>query len=391
MKPQHELRHARTAPWSTGRTIDAGGGREVASVPHHQRRRQGRLCVRASWWGNNQHMTTALTRSPTPLADALRLALDDDDHVALDALSDAMPDGPRDRFTTLLALYALHTAPVHALGAAARHQHRPALVALKGRCEAEWLDELAALPEPDDLDEDPATAAGVVAAMRMLAARDRLPSVYRWIARDAEWDDLVRFLALEGGPDGGFDDLVAACQIGLTGAPKLELAVNYWDEMGNGDPEAVHTTLHDRLVDAIAMPRIPLTEQPVPALARSALGTMLATNRWLQPEMLGALGLIELQAGPRCRLVLNGFDRCGAPAAAYPFYALHAEVDPRHGKDWLDKAIAPTVTEHPDWGARIVRGALWRSAVNTAFLDEVAELLGVGTAPSTDSDRSAAA
>ncbi|HET6815884.1 MAG TPA: iron-containing redox enzyme family protein [Mycobacteriales bacterium] len=334
-------------------------------------------------------MTTALSRSATPLADTLHLALQDDDTTALDALTEAVPDGPRDRFTTLLTLYSLHTAPVDTLGPAARHQHRPSLAALKNRCESDWLDELASLPAESG-DAELSTADGLVAAMRTLAARDRLPTVYKWIARDADWDDVVRFLALEGGPDAGFDDLVAACQIGLTGSPKMELAVNYWDEMGNGDPAAVHTTLHDQLVSAIAMPRIPTTEQPVSALARSALGGLLTTNRWLQPEMLGALGLIELQAGPRCRLVLNAFDRCGAPDAAYPFYEVHAEVDPRHGKDWLEKAIVPTVTEHPEWGERILRGAAWRSAVNAAFLDDVAGTLGVPSGPA-DVDRTAAA
>src|SRR6478672_9275920 len=96
--------------------------------------------------------------------------------------------------------------------------------------------------------------------------------------------------------------------------------------------------------------------------------------------MLGALGLIELQAGPRCRLVLQAFERCGAPKAALPFYEVHAEVDPRHGKDWLDKAITPTVAERPAWGERIVRGALWRSAVNGAFLADVTtQLIGEPT------------
>ncbi|HET7310301.1 MAG TPA: iron-containing redox enzyme family protein [Mycobacteriales bacterium] len=334
-------------------------------------------------------MTTALSRSATPLADTLRLALQDDETKALDALADAVPDGPRDRFTTLVTLYSLHTAPVHSLGPAARHQHRPSLARLKSRCEAAWLDELTALPT--ETGDDLTSPDGLMSAMRTLAARDRLPAVYKWLARDADWDDVVRFLALEGGPDAGFDDLVAACQIGLTGAPKMELAVNYWDEMGNGDPEAVHTTLHDQLVEAIGMPTIPSTEQPVSALARTALGGLLATNRWLQPEMLGALGLIELQAGPRCRLVLNAFDRCAAPAAAYPFYEVHAEVDPRHGKDWLEKALAPTVTDHPDWGERILRGATWRSAVNAAFLDDVADLLGVQRTGDADADRTAAA
>ena len=169
--------------------------------------------------------------------------------------------------------------------------------------------------------------------------------------------------------------------MGLFGSAKMELATNYWDEMGNGDPAAVHTTLHDQLVAAIDMPRIPAAEQPVSALARSALGGLFATNRWLQPEMLGALGLLELQAGPRCRLVLKAFDRLDAPADAYPFYVEHAEVDPIHGKDWMDKAIVPTVTERPEWGPRIVKGAWWRSSVNLSFFEAVRrDLVGESSA-----------
>jgi hypothetical protein len=310
------------------------------------------------------------------VADALRAALAADDAAALAALAAAQPAGDRDRYATLLAIYDLHTAPLDGLGGAARYQHHPAVATLKGRCETAWLAELEATPLPE-----PVAAAlsddGPVAAMRVLAARDRLPTVYKWLARQASWDQTVLFLALEGGPDAGFDDLVAACQVGLFGPAKMELATNYWDEMGNGDPAAVHTTLHERLVAAIDMPHVPLDEQPTSALARSAFGGLLATNRWLQPEMLGALGLIELQAGPRCRLVLQAFTRCDAPADAYPFYEVHAEVDPRHGKDWLDKAITPTVDGDPAVGERIVRGAAWRSAVNAAFLDDVTEVLGV--------------
>jgi hypothetical protein len=124
------------------------------------------------------------------------------------------------------------------------------------------------------------------------------------------------------------------------------------------------------------MPTVPREELPVEALERAALGGLLATNRWLQPEMIGALGLLELQAGPRCRLVLQGFDRLGAPEEAYPFYVEHAEVDPVHGKDWMDKAIEPLAAERPEWGARMVRGAWWRSQLNLAFFAAVmAELV----------------
>jgi hypothetical protein len=88
-----------------------------------------------------------------------------------------------------------------------------------------WLEEADAATEwslPDD----------AVAAMRAIAARDLVPAVYDWLAEEATLEELVAFLSLEGGPDGGFDDLVAICQVGLSGEPKLELARNYWDEMG---------------------------------------------------------------------------------------------------------------------------------------------------------------
>jgi len=310
------------------------------------------------------------TSAMTPLADDVEAALRESTSDALDALASRAPAIARDRYTTLLHIYDLHTAPLERVGAAARWQHHPAVAALKQACESEWLAELAQLSVPGGL-----AGADPVDAMRAVAARDRLPRVYKWLARDASWPEVVHFLALEGGPDAGFDDLVASCQIGLSGPAKMELATNYWDEMGDGSPDDVHTALHDRLVAAIDMPTIPLVEQPESALARTAFGGLLATNRWLQPEMLGALGLIELQAGPRCRLVLQAFERCGAPAAAYPFYEVHAEVDPRHGKDWLDNAIEPTVRTHPEWGERIVRGALWRSAINAAFLDDVTSTL----------------
>ncbi|MDX6200390.1 MAG: hypothetical protein QOJ79_3541 [Actinomycetota bacterium] len=312
------------------------------------------------------------------LADALTGALRG---VPLSDVVALQPRDRRDRFLTLLTIYDLHTAPLEVVGDAARLQGHPVIAELKYRLEADWLAELElAWVEAGQL-ADSADPERVVKAMRAVAARDRLPAAYKWLAKDASWDELVDFLALEGGPDGGFDDLVAVCQVGLAGSAKLELGKNYWDEMGNGNPDAVHTVLHQRMAAALQMPTVPREQQPVEALERAALGGLLATNRWLQPEMLGALGLLELQAGPRCRLVLQAFDRLGAPADAYPFYVEHAEVDPIHGKDWMDKAVVPTVEERPEWGPRIVKGAWWRSSVNLSFFEAVRrDLVGESSA-----------
>jgi hypothetical protein len=198
--------------------------------------------------------------------------------------------------------------------------------------------------------------------------------VYDWLADDATLDELVCFVALEGGPDAGFDDLVSLGQLGLAGIAKVTLGANYWDEMGRGEPAAVHTELHHRMVDALGVPRVDAHDQPIEGLERLALNGLLATNRALQPELLGALGLLECQAGPRCRRVVAGLRRLGAPPDALPFYDEHATADPRHGKDWLDHAVAPLVEQHPAWGPRIVQGARWRASVNRRFFDTLGRL-----------------
>jgi len=312
------------------------------------------------------------TELATDLATMLRAAATAGPEL-LDHLRGRTARDRRDRFLVLLALYDLHTAPLEELGDAARFQHHPAVAEVKARLEAEWLWELDAAWQAAGPLAEASGPEQVVRAMRAVAAKDRLPEAYKWVAKQATWPQVVDFLALEGGPDGGFDDLVAVCQVGLSGSAKLELAKNYWDEMGQGHAEGVHTTLYEQLVEAIDMPRLPREQVPVQALERAALGGLMATNRWLQPEMIGALGLLELQAGPRCRLVLQAFDRLGAPGAAYPFYVEHAEVDPVHGKDWMDKAIEPLAEQRPEWGPRLVKGAWWRSTINLAFFTAVQE------------------
>jgi hypothetical protein len=307
--------------------------------------------------------TTAIART---LVDKLQHALRTGEP-ALAAVADAEPRDDRDRLLTLQVIHDLHVGDIDQVGDAVRWQHHPAVATLKTRLEQEVLASLDAMADGATIDAD----ADAVAAIRAIARQDLVPEVYEWVATDASWDELVSFLALEGGPDAGFDDLVAACQVGLRGEPKLELARNYWDEMGRGTLDEVHTELHHQLCEAIDMPRIPRDELPTSALLRTTLGGILATNRVLQPEMIGALGLLELQAGPRCRQVVKAFERLDAPAGAFPFYVEHRDVDPHHGKAWLDNAIAP-LADDPRWAAGMVRGARWRAAANAAFFTDMA-------------------
>ena len=327
-------------------------------------------------------MEAGRTSASAPLADRLDQALGRalrGDESPLDELADVEPFDERDALTTLLALHALDLAPVDTLNGREWFQHHPAIAALRGRLESAFIADLDAASRAvfRDAWND---AWDVVAAVRRIAAHNLVPPVYDWLADEATYDELVDFLAVEGGPDGGFDDLVAIAQVGLAGEAKLTLAANYWDEMGRGDLAEVHTELHHRLSRAVELPRLAPDELPVAALRRSALNGVLAGNRAFQPEMIGALGVLELQAGPRCRRVLAALDRLDAPVDAAPFYAEHASTDPRHGKEWLDAALVPLADAHPDWAPRFVRGAAWRCVVNDALFDHWATtLVGVRT------------
>ncbi len=308
---------------------------------------------------------------PTRLHDALSTRLTaslDDDGRGLARLADAPALDWRDLLLTLSVVHDLHTAPLDSLGGRERFQHHPAVAALKWCLEEQFKGEL----DRRDARQPWKLPGSAGKAVRAIAARDLVPAVYRWLPAEAGHDEVVDFLSLEGGPDGGFDDLVAACQIGLDGEPKLELARNYWDEMGKGSPARVHSELHRKLQRALGLACLPRETQPVAALERSVLSGLLATNRRLQPEMLGALALVELQAGPRCRKVVAALERLGAGDDALDFYVEHATVDPRHGKDWVDNAVVP-LEDDPRWGSGIVRGARWRSIVNATFFETMAD------------------
>jgi hypothetical protein len=276
----------------------------------------------------------------------------------------------RDAMMALLEVHALHLAPIEELGGAEQWQHEPRVVALKRRLEGMLRARL-------DADRAPRFDDPPVDEMRRLSHDGMVPSIYDWLAEEATLEELIEFISLEGGPDADFDDLVAICQVGLRGLPKLTLGANYWDELGRGDLPAVHTELHHRMADALGVRSVPPDELPIEALERKALNGYLATNRALQPEMIGSLGMIECQAGTRCRRVVAAMRRLGVPDAALPFYAEHASADPHHGKAWLDEAVAPLVAEHPEWGPRILTGAWWRVSVNRRFFAAMERRFGL--------------
>jgi hypothetical protein len=57
----------------------------------------------------------------------------------------------------------------------------------------------------------------------------------------------------EAAGEAGFDDLVAMTQVKMPALPKLELARNYWDEMGRGNAKGMHGPMLQVLIETMAI------------------------------------------------------------------------------------------------------------------------------------------
>jgi hypothetical protein len=183
--------------------------------------------------------------------------------------------------------------------------------------------------------------------------------LFPWLAQEAGVEDFRYFLAQEAAGEAGFDDLTALTQVKMPDAAKLELANNYWDEMGRGNPKGMHGPMLNALIEELALE--PMIERTVwESLALANAMTAMAINRRYAWHSVGALGAIELTAPGRSRATADGLRRLGFDGKARRYFELHAVLDVRHSEDWNAKVIAPLVAEDPARATAMAEGALIR-------------------------------
>jgi len=184
-------------------------------------------------------------------------------------------------------------------------------------------------------------------------------ALFPWLAQSASLAQMKWFLAQEVAGEAGFDDLVALTQVKMPQQPKLELARNYWDEMGRGRPAAMHGPLLSDLARALDV-RAEAESTVWEALALANLLVALALDRRYAYHSVGALGAIELTAPGRVAQVDRGLARLGVPKAARRYFTLHATLDLSHSEAWNREVLRPLVAQEPRAAQAIAEGALMR-------------------------------
>lgn len=228
------------------------------------------------------------------------------------------------------------------------------------RLEGGFLEELRAeiAEEAATVPTDPSGFIGWFECLKASGPGQGDP-LFPWLAEHATRDQLRWFFEQEAAGEAGFDDLVAYTQVKLPIPAKLELARNYWDEMGRGNAKGMHGPMLDALVDTLEVD--PVIERTVwESLALANAMTAMATSRRYCWQSVGALGVIELTAPGRSACVAAGLRRIGLSDRERRYFDLHAVLDVKHSEDWNREAIRPLVEEDPRRATAIAEGALIR-------------------------------
>src|ERR1051326_7639005 len=167
--------------------------------------------------------------------------------------------------------------------------------------------------------------------------------LFPWLAAHASLEQMIWFMT----------------QVKAPVQAKLEMARNFWDEMGRGGAKGMHGPMLARLAEHFGI--APTAETVVPeSLALGNTMIALASHRRYAFHSVGALGVIEMTAPTRAGYVNEGLRRLGVPAKKRHYFALHAVLDVKHSESWNREVLRPLVGEDPRRAQAIGEGAVMR-------------------------------
>ncbi len=227
--------------------------------------------------------------------------------------------------------------------------------------------------KPGLIDEAPTDGKEYLSWLKRQAREHRVfkhPYYREFISNHATREDLRSYVIQESVVDGRFDDLLAMMQVGSSGEAKMEIAANFWDEMGNGDPDQVHTYLFNKIFEVFDITESELERGiTANALLSGNLAVLLCRYRQLYPEAVGFLGMTEWLVPDRFIHVVHAWNRLGLPDVGIVYHRLHIKVDSLHAAGWFHNIVVPSVTSEA-MRRGIARGSLLRLNTSARYLDE---------------------
>ncbi|CAJ4417812.1 putative ABC-type spermidine/putrescine transport protein [Burkholderia pseudomallei] len=303
-----------------------------------------------------------------------------------DAVHRAFVDGDEASLTdvhrALYTLYELHVAAP--ASGVVTNQFSPLLTDLRGILERRWMESecrhLRVLPTMVASGELVTAIKAVVTAHP--ASHHRL---FDWIERTATRAQLEGFFRSDTALNVRFFDLIVMAMIGSMPEVRKELASNFWDEAGRGDPQRTHVRLFRRLLDELGIGQAEddfASELTWQGLRGYNLFMCCALNRQHYFKLLGVMAATELLDPPQYRKLIAGCRRLGIGPASTAYYDEHASIDEVHGEGWLEHVIRPVVEREPGAMREVLLGCMLRLASCHDYYDALHQRLSMtaGTA-----------
>jgi pyrroloquinoline quinone (PQQ) biosynthesis protein C len=182
--------------------------------------------------------------------------------------------------------------------------------------------------------------------------------------------DLKFFLAQETNLDPRFDDILALIQVGTRGGEKLEIANNYYDEMGNGKPEEVHAHMFNATLQELGIDENYVRDNMLlDGRISGNLSACLALSRRHYYKAIGYFGVTEYLAPRRFKNLVAAWRRNGLTENGIKYHDLHIKIDSGHARGWFENVIKPLIDKDARLGREIALGALIRLNSSERYLD----------------------
>jgi hypothetical protein len=246
---------------------------------------------------------------------------------ALADTGDFFSDG--DLQLALFCMYELHYSGLE--GAGDGWEWNPGLLSIRQLIEAAFEERLraavslGAAPEP--------TSEAVAAELFRMTGEDSGPSMSRFVAKEANREQLREFLIQKSIYQLKEADPHTWAIPRLTGRAKAALVEIQADEYGGGSPARMHSALFARTMRAAGLDDACgayVDAAPAITLASTNMMSLFGLNRRLRGAIVGHLTAYEMTSSQPNRLYARGFARHGYGEDATGYFDEHVEADAVH-------------------------------------------------------------
>lgn len=198
-----------------------------------------------------------------------------------------------------------------------------------------------------------------------------------FLRNTASHNDIRYYLAQESTLDPRFDDILALIQIGAPIKAKLEIASNYWDEMGNGEVTHVHSLSFQKVLAFFNVSDEYINQNlSLDAIISGNLSSYLALHRKNYYKAIGYFAVAEYLVPLRFRHFVKGCQRIGIPSDKVHYHKLHIPIDSRHAAGWI-KNVLSEAAQDPLAAREILLGTFYRLNSSKRYLDSLEQALAM--------------